>query len=166
MTDCNSVNIPMKAGWFIEMSEPGDYEEVNIKSHQRLIGKLMYLLCGTRPDIIFTVGQLSKHNLDPRSGYMKTVKKVVKYLKRTMRLGLVYGSSQNDVLAASSPFGLIKYGNSSYAGDLKDKKSVMGYYYFLNGAILSWCSKKQQIISTLIIEAEYMALGHVAHEFV
>ncbi len=102
---CNSVSIPMKAGCFIEMSEPGDYEEVNIKPYQRLIRKLMYLSCGTRPDIAFAVGQLSKHNSDPRAGHMKAAKKVVRYLKGTMHLGLVYGSQpQSETLAAFLPF--------------------------------------------------------------
>lgn len=68
----------MKAGCFIDMQEPGDYEEAEIKPYQRLIGKLMYLSCGTRPDISFAVGQLSKHNADPRIGQMKAAKKVVR----------------------------------------------------------------------------------------
>lgn len=55
-TDCKSVNIPMKAGSTIDMGEPNDYEKADLKSYQRLIGKLMYLLCGTRTDIAFAVG--------------------------------------------------------------------------------------------------------------
>lgn len=56
MTDCNSVNIPMKAGCFIEMQEARDYEEAEIKPYQRLIRKLIYLSCGTGPDIAFVIG--------------------------------------------------------------------------------------------------------------
>ena len=165
VTDCNSVSIPMKAGCFIEMSEPGDYEEVDIKPYQRLIGKLMFLSCDTRPDIAFAVGQLSKHNSDPRAGHMKAAKKVVRYLKGTMHLGLVYGSQpQSETLAALLPFGLIGYRDSSYAGDLEDRKSVMDYCYFPNGAFVSLCSKKQQTVSTSTTESEYIALGHEAQE--
>lgn len=98
----------------------------------------MYLSCGTRPDIAFAVGQLSKHNSDPRAGHMKAAKKVMRYLKGTMHIGLVYGSLfQSKVPAAPSPFGLIGYGDSSYVGDPEDRKSVMGYCYFLNGAVVS-----------------------------
>lgn len=74
LTDCNAVNIPMKAGSFIEMLEDDDYEETDIKAYQRLIGKLMYLSCGTRSDIAFVVGQLSKRIADPRVGYLKAAK--------------------------------------------------------------------------------------------
>ena len=52
----NSVNIPMKARYFIDIQEPEDYKEAKIKSYQQLIAKLMYLLCGTRPDIFFAIG--------------------------------------------------------------------------------------------------------------
>lgn len=134
----------MKVNCFIEMSELGDYKKVDIKPYQRLIGKSMYLFCGTRPDIAFAIGQLSKHNLDPRASHMKAAKKVVQYLKGTMHLRFVYKSQpQSKTLTAPSSFELIGYGDSSYAGDLKDKKSVMGYCYFLNGTVVSWCSKKQ-----------------------
>ena len=34
MTDCNSVNIPMKVGCFIDMQELGDYKEAEIKPYQ------------------------------------------------------------------------------------------------------------------------------------
>ena len=40
----------------------------------------------------------------------------------------------------------------------------MGYCYFLNGAVVSWCSKKQQTVSTSTTEAEHIAFGHVSRE--
>lgn len=96
MTDCNSVNIPMKAGCFIEMQEARDYEEAEIKPYQRLIRKLIYLSCGTGPDIAFVIGQLSKHNADPRVGHMKAAKNVSRYLKGTVHSGLIYGPHPED----------------------------------------------------------------------
>lgn len=77
LSDCKSVNIPMKAGSTIDMAEPDDYEEADLKSYQRLIGKLMYLSCATRPDIAFVITQLSRHHADPRAGYMHAAKRVV-----------------------------------------------------------------------------------------
>ena len=68
----------MKAGSIIEMNEADDYDETDLKAYQRLIGKLMYLSCGTRPDIAFAVGQLSKQNADPRVGHLKAAKRVVR----------------------------------------------------------------------------------------
>ncbi len=125
----------------------------------------MYLSCDTRPDIAFAVGQLSKHQSDLRAGHMKTAKKVVRYLKGMMHLGLVYGSQpQSETPAASSPFRLIGYRDISHSGDTEDRKSVMDYCYFFNGAVVSSCSKKQRTISTSTTEAEYIALGHGARK--
>ena len=59
-----------------------------------------------------------------------------------MYLGLVYRLSQSDTPAVSSPFSLIKYGDRSYVNDLKDRKLVIDYCYFLNGAVVFWCHKK------------------------
>ena len=70
LTNCNSNIIPMKAGSAIEMIEHDDYEDTEIKPYQHLIGKLMYLACGTRPDIAFIVGLLSRHNTDPRKSHL------------------------------------------------------------------------------------------------
>lgn len=59
------------------MDELGDEEEIDMRTYQCLIGKLMYLACGTRPDISFVVGCLSQNNGDLRACHMKAAKKVV-----------------------------------------------------------------------------------------
>lgn len=136
LSGCNPTSIPMKAGNFIDMQEEDDYEEADLKTYQRLVGKLMYLSCGTRPDIDFVVGQLSKRNSDPRMGHLKAAKRVLRYLKDTMHLGLNYGDilksdGQTKAPVTSSPYGLVGYTDSNYAGDLEDRKSVMGYFFYL-----------------------------------
>ncbi len=64
------------------------------------------------------------------------------------------------------PYSLIGYADSNFVGDPEDLKSVMGNCSFLNGAVVSWSSKKQRTLSTLTTEAEYIALGHAAREAV
>lgn len=60
LTECNLVNISIKAGSIIDMSRVRDYNEVNPKVYQKLIRKLMYILYNARPNIAFGVTQLSK----------------------------------------------------------------------------------------------------------
>ena len=48
------------------MIEHDNFERTEINLYQRLIGNLMYSACGTRPDIAFAVGLLSRHNADPK----------------------------------------------------------------------------------------------------
>ena len=78
-----------------------------------------------------------------------------------MKLGLVYGQT---TVRDSLPYCLIGYTNSNFAGDPEDCKSVMGYYFFLNEAVVSWSSKKQRTISMSTTETKYIALGYAARE--
>ncbi len=126
----------------------------------------MYLTCGTKLDITFTIGQQSKHNTDPRKGHLQAAKKVVRYLKETIQMGLIFGrvSINRRLLQDPSPYGLVGYTDSNLAGDSKDQKSVMGYHFFLNGAVVLWSSKKQRTVFTSITEAEYIAFGYIARK--
>ncbi len=60
------------------------------------------------------------------------------------------------------PDDLIGFADNNLAKDPKDRKLVIGYCFFLNGAIVSWYSKKQRTISTSIMEAEYIALEYAS----
>lgn len=65
-----NVNIILiKVGSSIKILDPKDYNEADLYMYQRLVRKLIYLLCGIRPDILFVVGQLNKYNVDLRKRY-------------------------------------------------------------------------------------------------
>lgn len=51
----------------------------------------MYLACKIRSDIVFIIKQFSRHNIDSRKGHLQSAKRVDRYLKRTMQIGLVFG---------------------------------------------------------------------------
>ena len=84
-----------------------------------------------------------------------------------MELGIIYGrETKNRLPRDPPPYRLTGFADSNFAGDPEDCKSVMGYCFFLNGAVVSWCSKKLRTVSTSTTEAEYIALGHAAREAV
>ena len=65
------------------------------------------------------------------------IKRVVKYLKGTMQIGLVFGKEVNKHLPRDpSPYVLIKYADSNFARDFADQKSVKSYFFFLNEAVV------------------------------
>ena len=58
------------------------------------------------------------------------------------------------------------YADSNYTEDLLDQKSNMSYCFYINNSVVTWCFKKQCTVSTLIIEAEYITLGHTAQQVI
>ena len=54
------------------------------------VGSLMYAMLCTRPDICFVVGMVSRYQSNPGQEHWKTVKHIIKYLKRTRDYMLVY----------------------------------------------------------------------------
>lgn len=80
----------MKTGSFIDIEEEDNYRKTNLKAYEQLVSKCLYLLYDTIFDIVFIVGQLSKHNTDLRVGHLKAVKKVVDHLKGLIYLKFTY----------------------------------------------------------------------------
>ncbi|GJR49894.1 putative ribonuclease H-like domain-containing protein [Tanacetum coccineum] len=84
--------------------------------------------------------------------YLEAVKKIFKYLKGQLRLGLWY--------PRESPFVLEAYSDSDYAGANKDRKSTTSGCQFLGRRLISWQCKKQTIVATSSTEAEYVAAAN------
>ncbi|KAL3609017.1 hypothetical protein D5086_000037 [Populus alba] len=52
---------------------------------------------------------------------------------------------------------LLAFTDSDYAGDMEDRKSTSGYVFFMGSSVVSWCSKKQPIVTLSTTEAEFVA---------
>lgn len=70
LTKYNANVISITACLSIDMSDPENSEEIDLQTYQCLIGKLIYLACGIRPNIAFVVGQLSRHNADLKKDHL------------------------------------------------------------------------------------------------
>ena len=64
MTLCHPTVLPIKAVSTLLIKQADDYKQANLTTYQRLTSKLVYLSYGTNPEIVFVVGQLSRHNLN------------------------------------------------------------------------------------------------------
>ncbi|XP_019107744.2 uncharacterized mitochondrial protein AtMg00810-like [Beta vulgaris subsp. vulgaris] len=119
-------------------------------SYQHLIGKLNYLTI-TRPDIAFTVHTLSQFMQRPTSVHMQAAKRVLRYLAGALGQGVLLATSSSAILTA--------YSDSDWAGCPNTRKSTTGFCIFLGDSLVSWKTKKQQVVARSTAEAEYRAMA-------
>jgi len=124
--------------------------------YQSLIGSLLYACVSTRPDISMAVSHLSRYMASPSQTQWEQAKRVLRYLKGTAGLALVYGGAPSSEL--------VGWSDSDYASDLGGRRSRTGYVFLLNGAAVSWKSQRQQTVALSTAEAEYMALTAATQE--
>ncbi|GJW24593.1 putative ribonuclease H-like domain-containing protein [Tanacetum coccineum] len=96
-----------------------DGKEVDVHMYRSMIGSLMYLT-SSRPDIMFVVCACARYQVNPKVSHLHAVKRIFRYLKGQPKLGLWYPKD--------SPFDLVAYTDSDYAGACLDRKSTTGGY--------------------------------------
>ncbi|GJW80560.1 hypothetical protein Tco_0144535 [Tanacetum coccineum] len=124
-----------------------DGEDVDEHLYRSMIGSLMYLT-SSRPDILFAVCACARFQVNPKSSHLHVVKRIFRYLKGQPKLALWYPKD--------SPFDLVAYTNSDYAGANLDRKSTTGGCQFLGCRLISWQCKKQTVVTNSTTEAEYI----------
>nr|GEZ38413.1 hypothetical protein [Tanacetum cinerariifolium] len=125
-----------------------DGEDVDVHIYRSMIGSLIYLT-SSRPDIMFAVCACARFQVTPKVSHLLAVKRIFRYLKGKPNLGLWYPKD--------SPFDLVAYSESDYAGASLDRKSTTGGCQFLGTRLISWQCKKQTVVATSSTEADYVA---------
>lgn len=146
MLQCKPMDTPMDSGADLTKVE----EPLTNIPYRQVIGCLMYLSVGTRPDISFAVSKLAKYVEKPGETHWKAVKRVLRYLNGTRSLGLTYGTTTDTQLYG--------YVDSDWAGDTSNRKSTSGYVFMMCGAPVSWSSRQQEVVALSSAEAEYVSL--------
>jgi len=143
MEDWKPNTTPMVHGLVLgdgeRLEEPNRYAE--------LVGSLLFLANQTRPDIAFAVGRLARRMAIPTEGDMAAAKAVVRYLKGTKDMGLVYGRAER----------LAGWVDSDWAGHVGTRKSTTGFVFTLHGGPISWRSRLQGLVTSSTMRAEYVA---------
>ncbi|GKE64940.1 putative ribonuclease H-like domain-containing protein, partial [Tanacetum coccineum] len=133
------------------LTKDEEVADVDVHLYRSMIGSLMYLTA-SRPDIMFAVCACSRFQVTPKTSHLHAIKRIFRYLKGKPKLGLWY--------PRVSSFDLEAYSDSDYAGANLDRKSTTGGCQFLGRRLISWQCKKQTIVATSTIEAEYVVAAN------
>ncbi|GKB80230.1 retrotransposon protein, putative, ty1-copia subclass [Tanacetum coccineum] len=96
--------------------------------YSRIIGMLMYLMTGTRPDLAYVVSRLSRYTSNPSYAHWKAITRVLHYL----RYSRDYRQHYDRHLAV-----IEGYIDANWISDIKDSRSTSGYVFTLGGAAIS-----------------------------
>ena len=116
MSECNYTRFPMELGSKRNADKGGI--PIDATEYRRMIGCLRYLL-HTRPDLSYSVGLASRFMEKPTMMHTKSMKQIMRYLKGTIDLGLVY-------IQGGGTGEIVGYTESDLGADLVERRSTGG----------------------------------------
>ncbi|GKB19636.1 retrovirus-related pol polyprotein from transposon TNT 1-94 [Tanacetum coccineum] len=148
MLTSDSVDTPT-----VEKSKLGEDLQgtpIDATLYHGMIGSLMYLT-SSRPDLIYAVCLCARYQAKPTEKHLNAVKRIFRYLKGTINMGLWYSKDTGMSMTA--------YADAYHAGCQDTRRSTSGSAQFLGDKLVSWSSKKQKCTAISSTEAEYIALS-------
>ena len=159
MSDSNPITTPSDPTMKLSKDMPSTQEEDgkgNRFPYREAIGCLNYIAVVSRPDITFAVNKAAKFCENPKSAHWSAVKRILRYLKGTIDVGISYGVKKDH--------SLVGFCDSDFAGDVDTRRSTTGFVFMINGGPVSWSSTTQSTTALASTEAEYMALTDAMKE--
>ena len=150
MMRCKLVDTPMNPN--LKLTEFQNSSLVDKETYQPLVGRLIYL-SHTRPDIVFSVSAVSQFMHTPYEEHTEAMYRILKYLKGTVGKGLYFAKNEAKTVEA--------YTDADWAGSVNNRRSTSGYCTFVWGNLVTWRSKKQNVVARSNMEAEFRAVARV-----
>src|SRR6202047_4176809 len=106
MENAKYARTPLPEG-YIPLPNQGEVDPQMRSEYQQVIGSLLYIMLGTRPDIAYAVTKLAQFAVNPSQEHLTKAHYIIRYLAGTVKYALVYHGASNK--------GLIAYTDSDYA---------------------------------------------------
>jgi histone deacetylase 1/2 len=155
MSDCKSVSTPLSTSEKLSLYEGILLDPEDATRYRSIVRALQYLTL-TRPDIAFSVNKVCQFLHAPTTAHWAAVKRILRYIKQCIRLGLKIHMSTSTLVTA--------YSDADWAGSLDDRRSTGGYAVFLRRNLVSWSARKQSTVSRSSTESEYKAVADATAE--
>lgn len=155
MQDCKPVATPMASGTALSLNDGELLPDP--KEYRSLVGALQYCTL-TRPDLSFVVNKVCQFLHAPTSVHWNAVKRILRYLKSTITLGISFTRSDHT--------SLVCYTDADWATCPDDRRSTSGYCVFLGNNLISWSSAKQKVVSRSSAESEYRGMSNATAELI
>ena len=108
---------------------PEERKKMNKIPYASAVRSIIYVMLCIRSDVAYALGIASRFQVNPGKDYWKAMKNILKYLRRTKDIFLIYGRG--------SELKLEGYTNFNFQSDLDNSKSISGYMFILNGGAVS-----------------------------
>ncbi|XP_053624249.1 uncharacterized protein LOC128683046 [Plodia interpunctella] len=156
MSDCNPVTTPIERDPYFGKADIKTIENV---PYREAVGALAYLMVGTRPDIAYAVGVVSRKLESPSKEDWLRVKRILRYIKGTRCYLIKYK-------AGHLPGVLEGFSDADHGGDHDTGRSTTGVTCRYSGGVISWISQRQASVAISTTEAELVAASEGARELV
>ncbi|WJZ84318.1 hypothetical protein VitviT2T_003927 [Vitis vinifera] len=145
MLGCQPVNTPIDES--LKLCVEPNQVSTDKGRNQRLVGRLMYL-AHTRPDLAYALSVVSQYMHNPREQHMNAVIRILRYLKNALGKGILFAKNVDH-------HSIEVYTDADWAGAVDDRRSTSGYFTFVGGNLVTWKSKKQNVVARSSAEAEF-----------
>jgi hypothetical protein len=149
MENCKPARSPTSADQDLDVHL--DSPEVDKTRYQEILGSLLFLANGSRPDVAFAVTNLARFSNNPKEMHMAALKVIMRYVKGTRDLCLTFNRGNPAILTAQSD---ASWGVTSFSG----------FCIYLGGNLVVWKVRKQQMVAMSSCEAELIALTACTQE--
>nr|GEU46064.1 retrovirus-related Pol polyprotein from transposon TNT 1-94 [Tanacetum cinerariifolium] len=145
---CDPVDTPMVKNSKLDEDKEG--KAVDPSHYRGMIGTLLYLTA-SRPDLQFAICMCARYQARPTKKHVHAVKRIFRYLRRTVHRDLWYPKDSSVALTA--------FADADHAGCQDTRRITSGNVQFLGERLISWSSKRQKSAAISSTEAEYIALS-------
>lgn len=138
-----------------------------IYNYQSGVGRLMYSMTQTRPDLAFLLSVISRYSHNPSTNNEKLLGHSFRYLTKTKNFALKIGRPDRPIqiqwnnkdfrsdIPNKQSLDVVAWVDSDWKGDRATGKSTFGFIVQINDSTVHWRSKRTDRVMASTTEAEY-----------